>query len=220
MRSALLFFAVFAAARSLPALSFLVSSCSRRSLKVSVSHERLRTAIRGIKSQHTSGIDVENLVDTLMFKVPRASLQYNSRWCTCLPALDEGMNGEESTAVPSEGSSASSSETYNAALVEAAGAVTEPGGEGNGVGGIAVDLAKGIAFETPKPKDLTMGEDDEEGSEAKKVTVPSLLLYTHELDTSCDRQVRMCLCTPNFDKAIRLQNRRRLACCNNHRGVF
>lgn len=85
------------------------------------------------------------------------------------------MNGEESTAVPPEGSSTSYSETNNAALVEAAGAVIEPGGKDNGVGGMAVDLAKGITFETPKPKDVATGEDDEEGSEAKKVTVPRTL---------------------------------------------
>lgn len=113
-----------------------------------------------------------------MVKVPRASLPHNSRRCTCLPALDEGMNGEESTAVPSEGSSTSSSEIPNAALVEAAGAVTEPGGKGNGVGGTAVDLAKGIAFETPKPKDVATREDDEEGSEAKKVTVPRFFVVS------------------------------------------
>ena len=117
-------------------------------------------------------MDATNLVGGIAPKVSKQIFTCSTRRQSLLRAFGESSDAEDSTAAPSETSS-SSVDTVAAALAEATGDVTAAGSDGAGNGGAEVDLAKGIAFKTPEPKEGNM-EEDGDGSEAKKVTVPRL----------------------------------------------
>ncbi|CAM9901509.1 unnamed protein product [Ascophyllum nodosum] len=163
MRPASLFFALLAAVRLSLAHSFLVASCSRPSLRATnhVKYQFSRTAV--VLARPHSTMDATNLVGGIAPKVSKQIFTCSTRRQSLLRAFGESSDAEDSTAAPSETSSSS-----------AAGDVTAAGSDGAGNGGAEVDLAKGIAFKTPEPKEGNM-EEDGDGSEAKKLRV---ILYT------------------------------------------
>lgn len=91
--------------------------------------------------------------------------------CSRLGAAEDASGGEESAQASEKPSAATGSSAE--ALVNSVGDVTAPASNADaavaagGAAGAGVDLAKGIAFEAPKPK---AGETEvEEESESKKV---------------------------------------------------
>lgn len=98
------------------------------------------------------------------------ALPRRGRRRSCLGAAGDASGGEESApaSAPASETSSVASGSSAEALVNSVGDVTAPADAiSGGVAGAGLDLAKGIAFEAPKPK--AGGAEVEEESESKKV---------------------------------------------------
>ena len=177
MHPSSIFVALLAAAQLSGGLSFVAVARSAR-LQSSIasashsSHGVKPTAtplLRSCRVRHTTTTTTHAAGDG----ATGMALPRGERRRSCLGAAGGALSEEESAPASEKPSVApgSSAET----LENSVGDVTAPadpvGGSGSGAAGASLDLAKGIAFEAPKPK--TGGLEMEEESESKKVRVVS-----------------------------------------------